>query len=177
MRIICFYLFLVLNLLNLQYVPGLRKINNYLTSMRMFLLRLSGANISPSAILRPNCIVLYPKKLEVGSDTVIGSGARIMNFAEVFIGRDAEIGPNLVLQTNEHRIDEYDKPLGKQGAEYKPISIGEGCYIGGDVTILSGVNITKNCLIGAKSLVVKDITKPGVYAGCPAKLVKKFPCK
>tara|TARA_B100001142_G_scaffold272596_2_gene279695 strand:+ start:266 stop:676 length:411 start_codon:yes stop_codon:yes gene_type:complete len=135
---------------------------------------MSGAKIGKLSVIRPRSIVLSAKKLTIGSNTIVGPGARIMNFADVIIGNDVEIGPNIILQTNEHVIERYDKPLGKQGGKFSSIEIGDGCYIGGDVTILSGVKIKNNCLIGAKSLVNKDLEIPGLYAGCPAKLIKKF---
>ncbi len=175
MRIIFFYLFLILNHINFQYVPGLRFINDFLTSIRIFFLRMSGSRIGSSSILRPKALLVSPRNLEIGSNTIIGSEAKIMNFAKVNIGSNVEIGPNFVAQTNEHLISDYQKPLGKQGAQYDPIIIGDGCYFGGDVTVLSGVSICKNCIIGAKSIVTKNISESGVYAGCPAKLIKEFP--
>lgn len=174
MKIILFYFFLLLNFINFQYVPGLRILNNILTSIRMSLLKLSGASIGPSSILRPRALILKTQNLEIGANTIIGSGSKIMNFAKVSIGKNVEIGPSFVAQTNEHIIENYDKPLGKQGAKYESISIGDGCYIGGDVTVLSGVSICNNCIVGAKSVVTKNISVSGVYAGCPAKLIKTF---
>tara|TARA_B110000259_G_scaffold187744_1_gene243116 strand:- start:2941 stop:3351 length:411 start_codon:yes stop_codon:yes gene_type:complete len=135
---------------------------------------MSGAKIGKSSILRPGSTVLSANKLTIGSNTVVGPGARIMNFVDVIIGNDVEIGPNIIIQTNEHLIEKYDEPLGKQGGKFSSIEIGDGCYIGGDVTILSGVKIKNNCLIGAKSLVNKDLEISGLYAGCPAKLIKIF---
>ena len=174
MRIISFYMFLILNWFNFQYVPGLRKINSLLTRLRMFFLRHAGAAIGASSIVRPDCLVIAPKRLKVGQNTIIGPRAKIMNFSDVVIGNDVEIGPNVTLQTNEHLILDPSKPLGKQGGIFLPISVGDGCYFGADVTILHGVRITNNCLIGAKSLVNKSIDVSGLYAGCPARLIKKF---
>ena len=174
MRIISFYIFLILNCFNFQYVPGLQKINSFLTRSRMFFLSHAGAVLDSSSIVRPDCLLIAPKRLKVGRNTIIGPNAKIMNFTDVIIGNDVEIGPNVTLQTNEHQILDPSKPLGKQGTIFLPISVGHGCYLGSDVTILHGVQITNNCLIGAKSLVNKSIDVPGLYAGCPARLIKKF---
>jgi acetyltransferase-like isoleucine patch superfamily enzyme len=175
LNIIFFYFFLVLNFLNFQYVPGLRGPNNLLTKLRMFFLRLAGARIGNLSIIRPNCLLVSAKNIIVGTNSIIGAGSKIMNFEYVTIGDNVEIGPNASFQTNEHVIENYDAPLGKQGAKYLPILVGSGCYIGADVSILSGVQIADNCIIGAKSLVTKNLEMPGLYAGCPARLIKEFP--
>lgn len=174
MKIVNFYFFLILNFFNFQYVPGLRNINSILTSLRMIFLRLSGATVGKSTIIRPSCLLISPKRFKIGHNSVVGANAKIMNFSNVIIGNDVEIGPNVTLQTNEHVIVDFLKPLGKQGVKFLDITIGDGCYFGSDVTILHGVRITNNCLIGTKSVVTKDIKIPGLYAGVPAKLIKKF---
>lgn len=175
MKILFFYLFLMLNLIDLQYIPGLRRLNQLLTIIRMFSLKLSGANIQNNSILRPYATIIKSKNLKMGTNVIIGSRSRIFNNANVEIGNNTEIGPNLVLRTGRHIIKDYNLPLAKQGADFAPIIIGENCYFGSDVTVLGGISITSKCLIGAKSLVNKNITIPGLYAGVPAKLIKKFP--
>ena len=174
MKIIFFYFFLILNFFNFQYVPGFRWLNNVLTSIRMFCLKISGATIGKFSIIRPGALIISAKNINIGSNTIIGSNSKFMNFEQVSIGNNVEIGPGFIVQTNEHLVKDFSQPLGKQGAEYKRVVIGDGCYIGGDVTILSGLSITKNCIIGAKSIVTKNINISGIYAGCPAKLIKEF---
>lgn len=174
MRTIFLYIFLIFNCINLQYVPGMLYLNNFITKIRMQLLRLAGADIDLSSILRPNSLVISPRRLKIGSETIIGPNAKIMNFETVTIGNQNEIGPNITFQTNEHVINDYSQPLGKQGVKYSPIVIGNGCYFGSDVTILSGVKITDRCLVGAKSLVNKDLSVPGLYGGSPVRLIRKF---
>ena len=62
----------------------------------------------------------------------------------------------------------------RDGIEFaRPVTIGDDCWIGGNVTIMPGVNIGKGCTIGAGSVVTKDIPEFSVAIGSPAKVVKK----
>lgn len=54
------------------------------------------------------------------------------------------------------------------------ILIGDGCWIGANVTILPGVSIGDGCIIGAGSVVTKDCKSNTLYAGCPAKEIRKL---
>ena len=171
---IFFLIFLIFNNIDFQYVPLLSRLNKILTSIRMCLLRLAGASIGKNSTLRPKTTIFNPKNLIIGNNTNIGRNSIIMNFDKVIIKDNIEIGPNCTFQANEHLIEDYSKPLGKQGSFYGPISIGSNSYIGSEVTFLQGVSICDGCLIAAKSLVNNDCDKPGLYAGIPVSLKKLF---
>ena len=167
-RYLAFYIFLVLNLINLQYVPGFRRFNNLLTKFRMFALKCAGASIGKNSIIRPGALIINPRKLVIGKNTIVGMDSKFMNFASVEIGNDVEIGPNCIFQTNEHVFLDVKRPLGKQGRKMNEIVVDDNCYLGADVTLLSGVKVEKNVLVGAKSLVNNDLKKLQFYAGVPA---------
>lgn len=60
------------------------------------------------------------------------------------------------------------------GGKIGKITVGDGCWIGTNVTILPGVNIRNGCVIGAGSLVTKDCEPNGLYVGVPAKRIKEL---
>src|SRR6056300_442330 len=100
---------------------------------------------------------------------MIGFNCRIINHSKVEVGDNTEIGENLYVITIDHIWKNPNLPVSKQGMETKQVKIGKGVYIGSNVTILSGVTISDNVVIGACSLVNKDL-KPGfLYCGVPAK--------
>lgn len=77
-----------------------------------------------------------------------------------------------MMVTDSHEIGNEEK---RAGTPYFPkISIGDGCWIGANSTILGGVNIGKGTIIGAGSLVNKDCEPNSLYAGVPAKLIKRI---
>ena len=140
-------------------------------TLRTYGLVLQGAKIGAGTVVRSNVFVAYPCNLVLGKNVTIGSDSKIFNYENFFVGDNTEIGPGLHVQTNDHYWDDGALPLGKQGAYLKPVSIGDGVFIGANVTILRGVNIESLSIVGACSLVVKDLNKGFVYAGVPAKKI------
>lgn len=84
-------------------------------------------------------------------------------------------GPNVSIYAATHDVDVRSR---QQNLELAfGVTIGDDCWIGGNVTIVAGVNIGKGCTIGAGATVTKDIPDWSVAVGCPARVVRKVdPC-
>lgn len=111
-----------------------------------------------------NCII--------GEKTFINHNAYLMDGAEIKIGDNCFIGPNCGMYTAAHPIFFEERNKGLEKA--LPINIGDNVWIGGDVTILPGVSIGNNSVIGAKSLVTKDIPANVVAFGNPCRVIRKI---
>ena len=85
-------------------------------------------------------------------------------------GDNVFIGPNCGFYTANHPINTEERNKGIENA--KPINIGNNVWIGGNVTVLSGVNIGDNVVIGAGSTVVGDIPSNSVAVGNPCKVIR-----
>ena len=93
-------------------------------------------------------------------------------YVKIEIGDNTLIGPNTGIYTACHPID-YNQRL--EGKEYgKPINIGKNVWIGGSCIILPGVHIGDNSVIGAGSVVTKDIPSNVVAVGNPCKIIKEL---
>lgn len=104
----------------------------------------------------------------LGDDSGIGRDSYIGDF--VRIGRFVMMGPECVIYTRNHRFAETDRPMCVQGfTEYRPVVIGDDVWIGGRVTILPGVRIGSGAVIGAGSVVTKDVESYRIVAGNPAR--------
>ena len=113
----------------------------------------------------------------IGDHVVIRPGCMLYGHKEypVIIGDNVLIGPNVFIYSANHKYDDTSRLISKQGHVInKSIEIKEGAWIGGNVTILPGVAIGKHAVIGAGSVVTKDIPDYTVFAGSPAKLIKKI---
>ena len=99
----------------------------------------------------------------------------ILDHDKVIIGDNVLLGPNVVLSTASHsqdyRIRNHDGESDITGA---PIIIEDDVWIGASVTVLPGVTIGKHSIIGAGSVVTKDVPPDCVVAGVPAKVIKKL---
>lgn len=173
-RVMNLYVFYLVNAIDVHYLIGLKSIDNLLSRVRVYTLRNAGASIGQKVLLRARLKIVNPRHLIIASGVTVGSGCKIMNFASIEIGLDTEVGPDCTFQTNEHLFPNPNSALGKQGSVCLPIRVGGGCYIGSGVTFLSGVNVCDQVVVGARSLVNKDIRKQGIYGGVPCRLLKTF---
>nr|WP_306436873.1 DapH/DapD/GlmU-related protein [Rhodococcus sp. 06-1059B-a] len=92
---------------------------------------------------------------------------------EVFLGRNVAIGPGSKLLTVTHEIGPREKRRGLEQI-VKDVVVGDGCWLGANVTVLPGVEIGSGAVVAAGSVVVSDCEPDCVYAGVPAKLVRRI---
>ncbi|MBL6657919.1 MAG: acyltransferase [Flavobacteriales bacterium] len=114
------------------------------------------------------------EKLSIGSKTYIGRNVHIVAIKGVHISSDVLISDNVYLADNYHHFENGNKPYKDQGVGFKKeVLIGQGSWLGENVCVLSS-HIGKQCIIGANSVVTKDIPDYSMAVGTPAKVIKKF---
>lgn len=110
--------------------------------------------------------------MSIGENFYANVNFTVLDSAKVTIGDDVLIGPNVSIYTACHPLD-YE--LRKYPIEFaKPVTIGNNVWIGGSVTIIPGVTIGDRSVIGAGSVVTKDVEPDCVYAGNPAVFKRKI---
>ena len=113
-------------------------------------------------------------KLQIGRNSFIGRELKILGNGTVTIGDEVDIAPDVTFVTGSHEIGEKNHRAGN-GISYD-ISIDDGTWIGARATILGNTIIEKGVVIGAGSLVCKNICKDILAVGVPAKPIKKMDC-
>jgi acetyltransferase-like isoleucine patch superfamily enzyme len=117
----------------------------------------------------------YEQKINIGPGSRIGPSCEIVAASPVSIGANVFFGPSVYVTTVTHGLDpESPKPYALQPLQSKPITIGDGCWIGTKVIILPGVSLGEKCIIGAGAVVTKDIPSYSLAVGNPAKVIKKY---
>lgn len=106
--------------------------------------------------------------ITLGERANIGNHAWIRGSGKVILGHDIMMGEFVVIYTQDHKI----WGLGYDGYSAGDVVIGDNVWIGGRVTILKGVTIGDNAVIGAGSVVTKDVPRNGIVAGNPARIIK-----
>ncbi|MFP4845198.1 acyltransferase [Winogradskyella sp. PE311] len=103
------------------------------------------------------------------------SGVSLFCSMQIKIGDYVNFGGNVFIwDTDFHPIDYELRREGFDGVKSSPISIGNDVFIGANSTILKGVTIGEKSIVGAGSLVTKDIPANEMWAGNPARLIKKI---
>lgn len=114
----------------------------------------------------------YGYNVSLGDRSFINHGAYLMDCAPITIGNDVFIGPNLGAYTAQHPLVAAERNLGVERA--LPITIEDDCWLGGDVKIMPGVTVGRGCVIGAGSIVTRDIPAGMLAVGNPCRPVRKI---
>ena len=114
----------------------------------------------------------YGYNIEIGENFYANHNLIILDANKVKFGDNVFIAPNCGFYTAGHPLDVEKR---NKGLEYaKPIEVGNNVWIGGNVVVLPGVKIGDNSVIGAGSIVTKDIPANVVAVGNPCKVIKKL---
>ncbi|MFD9627383.1 sugar O-acetyltransferase [Peribacillus muralis] len=125
--------------------------------------------VTPSIEHNFHCDLGY--NIHIGDNFYAGYNCTILDMAQVRIGDNCMIGPNVGLYTAGHSIE--PKERNKSGYAI-PITIGNDVWIGGSCVILPGITIGDNSIIAAGSVVTKDVPANAIVAGNPARVLKNI---
>lgn len=114
----------------------------------------------------------FGKNIKVGKNFFANYNMTVLDVADVVIGDNVFIAPNVSIYTAGHPI--HPKARNSMNEYGIPITIGDDCWIGGSVVICPGVNIGKGTVIGAGSVVTCDIPENVVAAGNPCRVLRKI---
>ena len=126
--------------------------------------------------IRPYTQIWAGGKIEIGQGSEIGERCRISIANSLQIGRKVLFSPNVYITDCDHDYRDINRPIIDQGIVQKGqrVSIGEGSYIGINSVIVGNVKIGRHCVIGANSVVTKDVPDYCVAVGSPARVIKKI---
>lgn len=132
--------------------------------------KLTASEIDESCFIIPPFYTEFGKNTKIGKNVFINSCCRFQDNGGIEIGDKTMIGPNVSIVTVNHDIN----PETRINATPKPVKIGKNVWIGADCTILPGVTIGDNSIIGAGSVVTKNVPNNVIVAGNPAKVIKEI---
>ncbi len=129
-------------------------------------------SVGKNVWIEPDFRCEFGKNISIGNDVYINFGCVILDCGQVRIGDNTLIGPNVGLFSGNHTTDAEERAAG--GLIPKPITIGARVWLCGNVTVVPGVTIGDDTIIGAGSVVTKDIPSGVIAAGNPCKVLRKI---
>lgn len=136
-------------------------------AQREALLRERFAHVGAGSIIRPPFHCDYGYNISIGAGVFCNFNCVILDVVEVSIGDGTQIGPGVQILTADHPRDADERALGLEWG--RPISIGRNVWIGGGAIILPGVSIGDNAVVGAASVVTRDVPSGATVLGNPAR--------
>jgi maltose O-acetyltransferase len=135
---------------------------------RRELLRERLAAVGNGAVIRPPFHCDFGYNISLGADVFLNFNCVILDVVEVSIGTGTQIGPLVQIYTADHPRDPAAR---RSGAEFgRPIKIGRNVWIGGGAIILPGISIADDAIIGAGSVVTRDVPQGATALGNPARV-------
>jgi len=142
------------------------------SAVRQALLKSLLGKTGENFLFEPPFYCDYGFNIEVGENFYANMNLVILDGAKVTIGDNAFIAPNVGLYTAGHPLDAERR---NQGLEYAlPITIGNNVWIGAAVSVMPGVTIGDGCVIGAGSIVTKDLPPNVLAAGNPCRVIREI---
>ncbi len=139
---------------------------------RTRLLKLFGADIAEPAhvVVFPSARITFPWKLTLAPRAMVGPNVTLYNLARITLHRGANLSQNCHLCAGTHDFMRWDMPL-----VTGPIVIGENAWVAADAFVGPGVTIGELCVVGARSVVVRDLPPRTICVGHPCRPIKDRP--
>ena len=140
-----------------------------LHGFRARLLKLFGADIPEPGrvVIFPTARITFPSKLTLAPRAMVGPNVTLYNLARITLHRGANVSQNCHLCAGTHDFMRWSMPLVTE-----PIVIGENAWLGADVFVGPGVTVGELCVVGARSVVVRDLPARKICAGNPCRALR-----
>jgi len=130
-----------------------------------------GQNVS----IKSNCTIIVKRgTLTIGYGGFVGWGSIICANEKIEIGDNCLIAEYVTIRDQNHGIEPDAGPFSKQSMTTSPVVICDNVWIGAKASILAGITINSDSVIGANSVVTKNVETKTIVAGAPAKLIRKL---
>ena len=135
---------------------------------------LFGPQITLSAGMVPGQEMVSNPVISVGDRCLIGKGSGIVGHLEISIGNDVWTGHHVYITDQNHGYEDLALPISQQVMQERPVSIGDGSWIGHGTVVLPGARIGSHVVVGANSVVTGDLPDNCVAAGAPARVIRRL---
>jgi len=140
---------------------------------RLKLMRMCGVTVGSGTIIKSRCTFTGDVSISIGANCYVGHRCLLDASAPITVEDGVYMAHRVNILTTTHNIG-GPKQRAATPPVHKPVTIGEGCWLATDVTVLPGVTIATGCVIAAGAVVTADCGADGLYAGVPAKRIREL---
>lgn len=133
-----------------------------------------GSHVALSAGMIPGQVCLTDPVVRIGDRCLIGRGSGIVGHLSIDIGNDVWTGHHVYITDQNHGYENIEIPISQQTQTERPVSIGDGSWLGAGVVVLPGATIGKHVAVGANSVVTGMLPDFCVAVGAPARIIKQY---
>jgi acetyltransferase-like isoleucine patch superfamily enzyme len=133
-----------------------------------------GPNVSLSAGVSPAHELGDRELVTIGDGCLIGKGSGIVAHEQVVIADHVFTGHNVYITDANHGYEDPRLPIGQQFAEARPVSVGEGSWLGHGAIVLPGADIGRHVVVGAGAVVTGTLPDFCVAVGNPARVIRRY---
>ncbi|SUP41757.1 sugar O-acetyltransferase [Veillonella criceti] len=131
---------------------------------------ITNSEIDESFRMNPPFYTDYGHNIHIGKSVFINFNCVFMDRGGIFLDDYALIGPGVHLLTTNH----IENPFSRESTQSRPIHIGKRVWLGGNVTVLPGITIGDNSIVGAGSVVIQNVPANVIVAGNPARIIRSL---
>ena len=135
---------------------------------------LIGPGVALSAGMVPGQECITNPVVSIGDRCLIGKGSGIVGHFSITIGNDVWTGHHVYITDQNHGYEDVSVPISRQSQPERAVIIGDGSWLGHGSIVLPGVTIGEHVVIGANSVVTKNIPSFSVAVGSPARVIRKY---
>lgn len=125
-------------------------------------------------IFHHNVLFSRGANISIGEGSLINRYVMLDDRADIDIGSYVMVAAGVTIETHTHPFDDFSVPIAVGGRSGQPVSIGSNTVLGYNTVVMAGVSVGYRCIVGANSVVTKDVDDYTVVGGVPAKPIKQF---
>lgn len=134
---------------------------------------LIGPGVALSAGMVPGQECIASPVVSIGDRCLVGRGSGIVGHFSITIGDDVWTGHHVYITDQNHGYEDTERPISLQTQPERAVSIGDGSWLGHGAVVLPGVTIGKHVVVGANSVVTRDLPDFSVAVGSPARVIRR----
>lgn len=141
--------------------------------LRMFLLKLFFKKCGKGLTVRNFVSIEFPENISIGNHVSLNQYCWLNGVGGIEVGDFVRIAPRVSIVSFSHEFSDPDIPIKLQGTKKAKVVVEDDVWIGAHCVIVAGVKIGKGSVIGAGSVVTRDIPSYSIAVGAPAKVIRK----